>query len=194
MQRVIDTKADLDGLVWYPLPGFEGIYEITRCSAVRSLPRFVNSPAAGGRRRIRGKRIAITHPKGYPAINAKKDGRRYTVYLHRAIATLFVPNPDGKPCVNHIDGDKENNDPENLEWCTHQENMAHAFRTGLARAPLVGPGDKCPASKLTSSDVSIIKAKLAKGATHRELADRYGVRTGTIGHIANGRTWADVQW
>ena len=59
------------------------------------------------------------------------DGVRVNLYIHRAIALAFIPNPENKPCINHKDGNKLNNSIDNLEWCTHQENMIHAGKTGL---------------------------------------------------------------
>lgn len=52
-------------------------------------------------------------------------------YIHRLVATTFIPNPNNKPEVNHIDGNKENNNVTNLEWVTKSENGFHAYRIGL---------------------------------------------------------------
>ena len=57
--------------------------------------------------------------------------RNKTHYLHRLIAEHFIPNPDERPCINHKDGNKANNSIDNLEWCTHRENIIHAAKTGL---------------------------------------------------------------
>jgi hypothetical protein len=91
--------------------------------------------------------------------------------------------------INHIDGNKANNDLANLEWVTHAENMAHAYRTGLAKARDNGPGERSPAAKLNWDQVRHIRALLAHGASQQSVADLFGVRQGTIGFIARNETW-----
>lgn len=69
---------------------------------------------------------------GYCCFNASLgNSKSKTVYVHRLLAETFIPNPEKKPCVNHIDGNKSNNHISNLEWCTHQENTKHAHEVGL---------------------------------------------------------------
>lgn len=71
------------------------------------------------------------HPQGYLRLGLLTGGKRKFFNIHRLVAQSFIPNPDNKPFVNHIDGDKSNNHVENLEWCDQSENMKHAYRTGL---------------------------------------------------------------
>ena len=70
---------------------------------------------------------------GYNHIDFRLNGEYVRLYRHRVIATKFISNPKGKPCVNHKDGNKLNNSAENLEWCTHKENTAHAYESNLMR-------------------------------------------------------------
>lgn len=176
----------------HDLPGYEEYFQINRSGEVWSKTRYVNSPICGGRRLVTGRRMKPQMVKGYPSIQAKIGEKRVTIYIHRAIATLFVPNPGGKPHVNHLNGDRSDFRPGNLEWCTHLENMRHAFRTGLATAPTIGPGGMSPAAKLSEDLVREIKGKLRDGARNCELAREYGVTKGTIGHIKTGATWSHV--
>lgn len=68
---------------------------------------------------------------GYYCVSLWKNNKGTTYYVHRLIAHHFIPNPDNKPEVNHIDGDRNNNNVSNLEWVTSSENSQHAVDTGL---------------------------------------------------------------
>lgn len=70
---------------------------------------------------------------GYLQVNlySKKEKKSYKKYLHRLVAEAFIPNPNDYPCVNHLDGNKTNNNINNLEWCTYSQNMVHAVKNNL---------------------------------------------------------------
>ena len=69
--------------------------------------------------------------KGYLIVNLYKEGKAHKFLVHRLIATYYIDNPDQLPCINHKDGNPLNNNIDNLEWCTHQHNMQHAWDVGL---------------------------------------------------------------
>ncbi len=89
---------------------------------------------------VKGERNPSSNGKyNYQRLTVGKRGEQSTQYIHRLVAECFIPNPDNKPCVNHIDGNKLNNDVSNLEWCTISENHIHAMATGLkANCPAKG--------------------------------------------------------
>ena len=70
---------------------------------------------------------------GYITTNIRMNGHQYHLKNHRIVAEEFIPNKENKPCVNHIDGNKLNNNVNNLEWCTYSENMQHAIKNNLFR-------------------------------------------------------------
>lgn len=76
---------------------------------------------------------SVRNNKGYLVTDLYKNGSRSTVRVHRLVAEHFIPNPYNKPEVNHIDGNKKNNDMSNLEWVTKEENCRHAWDNNLAR-------------------------------------------------------------
>lgn len=71
--------------------------------------------------------------KGYLRVNLYYKSNQYDKFIHRLVAETFIPNPENKPCVNHIDGNKQNNNVNNLEWCTYSENEIHAYKIGIKR-------------------------------------------------------------
>jgi len=71
---------------------------------------------------------------GYYKVGLADGCGGHTQYsIHRLVAMHFIPNPHNHPQVNHIDGDKSNNDITNLEWCTREKNIQHSLRTGLRK-------------------------------------------------------------
>lgn len=125
---------------------------------------------------------------GYYMVTLSKDNKQNPKRVHRLIAEAFLPNPDGKPCVNHKNGIKTDNRIENLEWCTHDENMKHAFSTGLTNNTGVRNG----MSKLNPSRVKSIKHALIKGESQQKIADRFGVSRSCILKINLGKTWSHI--
>ena len=72
-----------------------------------------------------------TNRYGYETFRACINYKKYTVYIHRAVALKYLNNPNNYPEINHIDGNKTNNNVDNLEWCSREHNIKHAFNTGL---------------------------------------------------------------
>lgn len=109
---------------WKDIPGYEGTYQISNHARVRSLAR--NYPHGF---RIRQKWLNA----GYERIILSKNSLRKSYYVHCLVASAFVPGYFLGADVNHKDGIKTNNLPENLEWVTHVQNMKHAFALGLSK-------------------------------------------------------------
>lgn len=116
--------------IWKDIAGYEGIYQISNLGNVRSVDRLVKKN--GGYRKVNGQAIK-PYPwgAGYLYVLLHRDQMKASRSIHRLVAKAFIQNPDGKPEVNHIDGDKHNNRVENLEWATPSENERHAYSTGL---------------------------------------------------------------
>lgn len=126
--------------------------------------------------------------KGYKRVNLKSNsGKKRTYLVHRLIAKKFIPNPFNKPQVNHIDGDKNNNSVDNLEWCTAQENVNHSVNVGLVKR-----GSKRPNSKLTDEQVIRLKALRKVGLNYYQLGRLFGVAYQTAHKVCSGQTYTHI--
>lgn len=107
--------------IWKPIKGFEGLYEISNLGRVKTLPRA----------KVKGGILKpSTNVWGYLNCILWKNGIHKSFPVHRLVADAFIPNPEGKPIINHIDCNRKNNCVENLEWCSQKENIRHSVNLG----------------------------------------------------------------
>lgn len=106
--------------------GYDGLYAVSRCGRVYSLVHNKN-------RRRRELEQSACGRNRYLSVQLSKGGVKKRYSVHRLVAIAFIPNPHNYPCVNHMDGDRMNNDADNLEWVTHSQNSKHAVSIGHSR-------------------------------------------------------------
>ena len=106
-------------------------------SYVRKLPKIMSGFVLFDAKRNRNQYRAVL-------LSNKIDGKsvQRQEYIHRLVAEAFLPNPERKPCVNHKDGDKLNNNVDNLEWVTYSENITHAYAEGLLKGRFLKEDEK----------------------------------------------------
>lgn len=107
---------------WRDIKDYEGLYQVSNTGKIKSLYRDTGKILTGE---------IIQKGKGYLRVELTQNKKVKRFLVHRLVAQAFIPNPENKPEVNHIDGNTLNNNASNLEWCTHRENINHAWETGL---------------------------------------------------------------
>ena len=109
----------INGEIWKDIPGWEGLYQISNYGRIKSYKQFES-----------GKIMSLVNKTGdYFSVVLQGNGRKQrSARVHRLVAEAFIPNPEGLPEVNHIDGNKQNNSVDNLEWCSQSYNVLHSIR------------------------------------------------------------------
>ena len=175
---------------WKDIPGYEGYYQVSNKGRLRSLKRVVKK--SDGKTQTVPERYMKPKPdkKGYSIVGVSKNANKKYLKLHRVVAQSFIPNTHNKPQVNHLDGNKQNNKVENLEWSTQKENNIHALREGL-RIPQ--KGEEHSQAKLTAKEVILIRDIHEKGGrTQQCIADEFNVSRRLIGMIVKREVWPHI--
>lgn len=166
-----------------PIPNYEN-YMISECGKCISKKSYIDR--SGHIRKQKTITISINRD-GRRVCIFTKDGNQINLLVSRLVAMSFIPNPDNKPEVNHIDGNKLNDHRDNLEWSTGKENKKHAVINGLT-----AKGERNGKAVLKLLVVESIKKDLESGLYKDvEVARRNNTSHHNVSDIKNKRTWKD---
>lgn len=153
--------------IWKPIKGYEGYYEISSYGRLRSCDRII----------VQGKNFlhlkgrfmcpSICRSTGYYITTLSRNGIKKRKLLHRLIAKAFIPNPDNKPMIDHINGVRTDNGIENLRWCTNRENLTFPIASEN-RIKCKAPISK-KVAQIDRYTQKVIKVFRSTGEVHRQL-------------------------
>lgn len=188
-RKIEKSIINLPNEKWKDVVLFEGFYMISTLGRLRNFSKEIfcsknNSYSFFGAKILK-KGISF---HGYHQHVLTKNKVNSTKKIHRMVAEAFIPNPENKPCVNHINGIKSDNRVENLEWCNHSENALHAHKLGLIKVP---KGEKRGNSKLTENKVIAIRRlyRINPMVNQSGLSRKLGVSITIIHLVIKGKTW-----
>lgn len=115
--------------IWRPIAGYEDRYLVSNIGRVKSISRISSCGRQLKEKILKGSMTT----KGYRSVNLLKDEKIRFFTIHRLVANAFIPNAENKSCINHKDGDKLNNNADNLEWCDYSYNNKHALDNHLRK-------------------------------------------------------------
>ena len=176
---------DLPGEIWRDVDKRVGLYQVSNFGRIKSFCHKVP--------KILKQKMDTS---GYYRINSHNENKESkSPLVHRLVAEAFIPNPKNLPVVNHKDGNKQNNCVENLEWVTYEENMYHAWKTGLIKKKNFPHGEDVSHAKLTNEQVRYIRKVFIKNDRNfgdAALARKFNVDPSTILRAASGQNYSCV--
>lgn len=182
-----------DTNIWRDVVGFEGYYKVSISGQVYSLPK--TTIGGNGLRKLSGKILKPANKNGYLVVCLYNDASKKYVSIHRIVGQAFLKNPDNKPTINHINGDKADNRVENLEWVSQAENNKHAYDSGLVntKSRNYSKGEARYNSKLTEQQVKEIRKEYRpRKVSQKKLAQKYGVSEIVIWSIIHNKIWTHI--
>lgn len=170
---------------WIEIKGYEGLYLISDHGRIKSLPKHV-AYSNGQLRHYDEKILKLNFSNGYRTISLVKEKQNTTHMSHILVGLHFIPNPENKPFLNHLDGDRSNNYYLNLEWSTNSENQLHAYNF-LGRKAV--RGEQNGIAKLKESDIPVIRRLRKDGMIIKDIAQIFGVSFEAIRKVLTGKNW-----
>lgn len=173
---------------WRKIPGFDERYEVSSFGHIRRAKsiywRFLHGKYTPHILPEKTLSLGTISQKGYIEVRFANRLHR----LHRLIALAFVPNPNDLPQINHKNANKLDNRPENLEWCTNQQNRDHMVRLGLHAF-----GSRSGTAILKEKDIPVIRNLIKQKFSQANIANRYNVSSSCIQGIADGHNWRHIK-
>jgi len=158
--------------IWKDIAGYEGLYQVSNYGRVRCKKK-------NGYRLLK----IILDDHGYPIVRLYLNKIGITKKVHRLLMLAFVPNPENKYAINHINGVPGDNRIQNLEWCSLSENTKHAYKIGLKK-PITR--DNCGFSKINQTQFDDLVNSLFIDHSHinvKQLANKYSLTRKRIEQI-----------
>lgn len=167
---------------WKDILGFEGLYRISNTGRVLSVKRTG---------RLQDKELKIAHDgNGYCYVVLRKNNKSFMRKIHRLVAQAFIPNNDNLPEVNHKDENKDNNNVDNLEWCTRKYNNSYGTRLqklSIAhKGKIVSDETKRKISNSKSTPVKCIETGIIYQSAN-EASIHTGANSNSIRRVCNGK-------
>ena len=164
------------------IKGYEGLYAIDRNGNIWSYPK------RNGHGLRKGHWMKLYEYRGYMYCRLCKDGKYKNCLVHRLVAQTFLKNPLGKLEVNHINGIKNDNNVENLEWATPSENCQHSYNVGTSYH--VGlRGENNGRAKLTNKKVALMR-QIKK--PHGYWMKRFKISKSVVSSVINRKSWIKI--
>ena len=161
--------------IWKNIENYEGLYQVSNFGKVRSVKRKVKG-LNGIEQVFKGRILIPENIKGYHRVTLSKKNKQTRQLVHRIVAVCFISNIEEKRCVNHIDGNRFNNNVSNLEWCTHSENEKHSYNV-LGKVNSI--------RKLKDIDAKDIRQNAIKRVNIDFFMDKYSVSRKTVLNVLN---------
>jgi len=176
-----------------PIPGWEGLYSVTEDGRVWSHERQVRAP--NGRVRLKpGLWLKQVGHQGYLMVGLHRDGKQSKEFVHRLVGLAFLPAATPEQThTNHKDSNRRNNHYTNLEWCTHGENIAHAWKAGAMKVtPAMAESFKrvqAGRRVFTEAQAAEIRSRVAAGESQASIAREKQASRAIINLIVKNRRY-----